>query len=218
MILAGGIQVWDTMEGQRQEVLKDSTVTGVPQISNWGDWSFDRATPWLGLGQQSYGPQYIKCNVPAHLPAASHQPLLPSSLRGDVRTSHPWPPSSSLPLTEMYCNHFSPLWDDCKSGALPQTWTNSMDPQTPRKVFLATAHSQENTTYTTQHPTNKRNRVTFQPATLPPSAELKAKCRKKLGNSQTSLHSLRVFAAHHPDRPRYAAKTDGYFSQVFQGY
>lgn len=179
MSLAGGIQVWNAMEGQRQEILKDSTVTGVPQISNWGDWSrsFDRASPLLGLGQQSYGLRYIKCNVLAHLPAASHRPLLPFSPRGDGRTSSP---AASLFLSTTDCNHYSPLWDDCKSGEHPQRWTNSMDPQTPRKVFLATAHAQENTTYTTQHPTNKRNRVTFQPATLPRSRRTQSKTQEEI--------------------------------------
>lgn len=39
-----------------------------------------------------------------------------------------------------------------------------MNLQVLRELFLTPAHSEETTTYKTEHTTTKRNRITFQPA------------------------------------------------------
>lgn len=36
VILAGGVQVWKAVEGQRQNMVKDDTIIGVHESRDWG--------------------------------------------------------------------------------------------------------------------------------------------------------------------------------------
>lgn len=109
----------------------------------------------------------------------SSQPFLPFYRKVDGTPSHPLPSSASLPLTEIYCNQLSSFWEYCKSGTLPRRWSHSVNSQAPGELFLAPAHSQENTTYKTEHTMKKRNRITFQPATLPPFPRTQSKMQEE---------------------------------------
>lgn len=115
----------------------------------------------------------------AHSSPAPSPPFLPFSLQGDERTSSP----TTLCLSATHWLKFTATaflhYGNTKSGARPQRWHQSMDPRTPRKLFLAPAHSQENTTYRIEHSTMQTDRVTFQPAAPSPSPRTQSKTQEE---------------------------------------
>lgn len=95
--------------------------------------------------------------------------------------SHPLLPSASLPLTLKFiattCYHYRALEVKCTFPKMEPV----NEPLSSKRIIPASAHSQENTTYKTEHAMSKRDRVTLQPATLSLSPRTQSKMPEETG-------------------------------------